>query len=108
MGDLLVMSEVYNRIFEKIKHHLKWSDSKIGEWFLTSNPMLGEVKPFKLITMGRGAYLEKWVDASLEENYRDGEFKPLDPNRTILIPPKAFADLQKEVEEFREKDKKAP
>lgn len=38
------------------------------KWFMTSNPLLGNVSPIDMIHLGRGDKLCKWVKNQIEEN----------------------------------------
>jgi hypothetical protein len=40
-------------------------------WFHTENPMLGNVKPYDMIILGKKARLLKFIQAQLEENNND-------------------------------------
>lgn len=55
-----------NEIYMKVLARLGNDQDKVKAWFITSNPLLGDISPVKMIQTGRIDKLAKLVDALLD------------------------------------------
>lgn len=42
---------------------------KADKWFMTKNPLLGNIRPYDMLIMGRASKLLKFIQNELEGNY---------------------------------------
>lgn len=66
--------EAGRRIFEKVKKHMGWDDSKTTLWFTTDNPNLGGCAPAHLLAL-RPKKLEIFIDALINETATPKDLK---------------------------------
>lgn len=59
--------DLYERLFHKVKEHMKWDDVKTNLWFRTENPNIGSCTPDTYIAR-RPDKAEKWIDSMIEES----------------------------------------
>lgn len=54
--------------------HAYFSDKdKARLWFVTPNPLLGNISPYTMILLGRGEKLVKFIENQLYQNRKDDE-----------------------------------
>lgn len=58
---------IYDRCFEKVMKHMKWSEDKTSLWFSSNNPLIGDCSP-NIFIVRRPEKFEKWLDALIDEN----------------------------------------
>ena len=46
----------------RVKHLMGWDDSRVNLWFVTKNPLLGNISPDQMILANRYDRLKKFID----------------------------------------------
>ncbi len=58
-------SVTYQKAYDVILEYFNGDKDKALAWYMTDNPVLGGMSPYKMIKTGRGARLMKWIRAAL-------------------------------------------
>ena len=56
------------QLIAAVMNHMGWNIEKTEQWFKLRNPLLGGMYPDQMIRIGRGPYLEKFINAAIEES----------------------------------------
>lgn len=61
---------IESEIRKTIHKNMGWDRIKVDLWMSTPNPLLGNSVPLEMIRKGRGRKLIRFVETSIEENFR--------------------------------------
>lgn len=59
----------YAKAFETILEFFQYDKDKALRWYMTPNPLLGNITPFQMIKNGRGQKLMKFITSQIEGNF---------------------------------------
>lgn len=59
----------YEKAFNLIVEFFNDDKDKAMKWYMTRNPLLGNIAPFEMIKQGRGRKLVQFIEVSIAENY---------------------------------------
>lgn len=59
----------YEKAFNEILEYFNYDKDKTIKWYMTKNPLLGNISPFEMIKNGNGQKLMKWIRGQLQGNF---------------------------------------
>lgn len=59
----------YQQVLKEIIEFFNYDKDKALVWYMTKNPLLGDISPFEMVKIGKGQKLMKFIRSQLDGNH---------------------------------------